>query len=69
MISMSAPSCGGTDCLCPKTSCPNHGNCRNCVIKHHTTDSLPYCLFPDNGGDKSNRHHYNVLKERFEGQG
>lgn len=55
------------DCLCPKQTCPNHGNCRACVIKRRTTDSLPYCLFPDNGGDKSNRHHYEVLKQRFEG--
>ena len=33
------------------------------------TDSLPYCLFPDNGGDKSNENHYRVLKRRFEGEG
>ncbi len=52
---------------CPKTSCPNHGNCAACVRKHALTDSLPYCLFPDNGGDKSLRHVYAVLKERFEG--
>lgn len=32
-----------------------------------TTDSLPCCLFPDNGGGESNRHHYEVLKEWFEG--
>ena len=32
------------------------------------TDSLPYCLFPDNGGDKSNENHYRVLKRRFEGE-
>ncbi|MEG2044415.1 MAG: DUF6485 family protein [Clostridia bacterium] len=53
-------------CSCPKVSCVNHGNCVNCVIKHRTTDSLPFCLFPDNGGDKSNRNHYEVLKKRFE---
>jgi hypothetical protein len=29
---------------------------------------LPYCLFPDNGGDKSNRNHYEVLKKRFESE-
>lgn len=28
-------------------------------------NSLPFCLFPDNGGDKSNRNHYVVLKKRF----
>lgn len=54
------------ECMCPKVTCPNHGKCCDCVIKHRTTDSLPYCLFPDNGGDKSNRNHYEVLKKRFE---
>ena len=54
------------ECACPKTSCPNHGRCCDCVIKHKVTDSLPYCLFPDNGGDKSNLNHYRVLKKRFE---
>ena len=55
------------ECMCPKTTCTNYGKCCDCVIKHRTTDSLPYCLFPDNGGDKSNRNHYEVLKKRFEG--
>ena len=54
------------ECVCPKVACPNHGQCCACVIKHRTTDSLPYCLFPNNGGDKSNRNHYEVLKKRFE---
>lgn len=54
------------ECACPKTTCPNHGRCCACVIKHRETDSLPYCLFPDNGGDKSNRNHYLVLRKRFE---
>lgn len=54
------------ECICPKTICPNHGKCCACVIKHRGTDSLPYCLFPDNGGDKSNENHYRVLKKRFE---
>ncbi len=53
-------------CSCPKTVCPNHGNCAACVVKHKKTDSLPYCLFPDNGGDKSNANYYTVLKARFE---
>ena len=48
------------ECICPKLSCKNHGKCE--------TDSLPYCLFPDNGGDKSNENHYRVLKRRFEGE-
>lgn len=55
-------------CACPKTTCPNHGNCRACVAKHRDTDSLPYCLFPDKGGDKSLRNCYQVLKRRFESE-
>lgn len=54
------------ECTCPNTACVNHGRCCACVIKHRTSDILPYCLFPDNGGDKSNKNHYNVLKKRFE---
>ena len=54
------------ECICPKQTCPNHGKCDACVIKHRATDSLPFCLFPDNGGDKSNRNYYEVLKKRFE---
>lgn len=38
---------------CPKKSCKNHGNCAACIKKHKNTDSLPYCLFPNNNGDKS----------------
>lgn len=56
------------ECSCPKFNCVNHGVCYKCVIKHRTTDSLPYCPFPDNGGDKSNRNHYKVLKKRFENE-
>lgn len=56
------------ECMCPKVSCPNHGTCCDCVKKHRETDSLPYCLFPDNGGDKSNENHYRVLKKRFESE-
>lgn len=54
------------ECSCPKTACINHGKCCQCVIKHRTTDSLPFCLFPNNDGDKSNYNHYLKLKERFE---
>lgn len=54
------------DCPCPKTTCPNHKNCVNCVIKHKVTDSLPFCLFPDNDGDKSLKNFYKKLKEKFE---
>ncbi len=55
-------------CPCPKTVCPNHGNCAACVKKHRESDSLPFCLFPSPNGDKSNAHYYEVLKERFEGK-
>lgn len=54
------------NCLFPKNTCPNHGKCCAYVTKHRETDSLPYCLFPNNGGDQSNYHHYEVLKQRFE---
>ena len=54
------------ECACPKTSCPNHKKCCLCVMKHRETDSLPYCLFPDNDGDKSLVNFYRKLKERFE---
>ncbi|MDY4192188.1 MAG: DUF6485 family protein [Oscillospiraceae bacterium] len=53
-------------CICPKKACPNHGKCRECVAKHRDTDSIPFCLFPENGGDKSNRSYYDALKRRFE---
>ncbi len=55
------------DCACPKTTCPNHGICCQCVVKHRNTDSLPFCLFLNNEGDKSVTHYYKKLKERFEG--
>jgi len=53
-------------CACPNTSCPNYGKCCECVIKHRNTDSLPYCLFIDNDGDKSVYNYYKKLKARFE---
>ena len=54
------------ECACPKTDCPNHGKCCGCIVKHRDTDSLPFCLFLDNGGDKSVKNYYGVLKKRFE---
>jgi len=50
------------ECLCPKTNCPNHQKCCVCVMKHRETDSLPFCLFPNNGGDKSLKH-YNERRQ------
>lgn len=58
--------CKSNECSCPKTTCPNHGSCCQCVIKHKNTDSLPFCLFLDNEGDKSLKNYYKKLKERFE---
>ncbi|MEG0457244.1 MAG: hypothetical protein RR549_03850 [Oscillospiraceae bacterium] len=54
------------ECACPKKSCKNHGKCCDCVIKHKSTDSLPFCLFLDNDGDKSIKNYYSKLKKRFE---
>jgi len=54
------------ECPCPKTACANHGKCCACVVNHKNTDSLPFCLFLDNGGDKSLRNFYMKLKERFD---
>jgi hypothetical protein len=35
------------------------------VIKHRETDSLPFCLFLDNDGDKSVENYFRKLQERF----
>jgi len=56
---------GGSGCACPKT-CPRHGDCRACVKNHRETDSMPYCLFKNNDGNKSLENFYKKLKERFE---
>lgn len=54
------------ECPCPKKTCVNNGKCCACIIKHKVTDSLPYCLFMDNGGDKSVENYYKFLQQRFE---
>jgi len=55
------------ECACPKKDvCPRHANCRECVKNHRETDSLPFCLFPDNDGDKSVGNYYRKLKEKYE---
>jgi hypothetical protein len=54
------------DCACPKTECPRHGDCSACVKNHRESDSLPFCMFMDNDGDKSLKSYYLKLKERFE---
>ena len=54
------------ECACPKTTCENHKKCCACVIKHRETDSVPFCLFLDNDGDKSMKNLFCKLKKRFE---
>jgi hypothetical protein len=54
------------NCPCPKTTCTNHKKCCACIIKHKETDSLPFCLFEDNDGDKSLYNFYIKLKEKYE---
>ena len=53
-------------CDCPKKNCPNNGICCKCILKHKNTESLPYCLFLDNEGDKSIKNYYIKLKQKFE---
>ncbi|MCL2035069.1 MAG: hypothetical protein FWG94_10125 [Oscillospiraceae bacterium] len=59
--------CINKECPCPKTECPRQKQCCLCVINHKNTDSMPFCLFPDNGGDKGLENFYRKLKKRFEG--
>ena len=55
-----------TECACPKKDCENNAKCSVCVIKHRESDSIPFCLFPDNDGDKSMANLYRKLKARFD---
>jgi hypothetical protein len=66
MNKATCPSESVKECACPKSSCENNKRCCACVIKHRETDSLPYCLFLDNAGDKSVANYYQKLKQRFE---
>jgi len=56
----------GNECACPKTECPRNGSCRECVKNHRESDSMPFCLFMNNDGNKSLENFYRKLKERFE---
>jgi len=60
------PCSNKNECPCPKTACKNYKKCCDCIINHRETDSLPFCMFPDNGGDKSVENYYRKLKIRFE---
>ncbi|MDR1998096.1 MAG: DUF6485 family protein [Candidatus Margulisbacteria bacterium] len=53
------------DCACPNTDCADHGECSACVAKHRAADSLTYCFFPNNDGDKSLENFYHHLEKRF----
>jgi len=55
-------------CACPRKECENNGRCCACVVKHRETDSVPFCMFVDNDGDKSMKCLYFKLKDRFEGE-
>jgi len=54
------------NCTCPKKECPRNGICSACVKNHRESDSLPFCIFPNNDGNKSVENYYRKLKERFE---
>jgi glyoxylase-like metal-dependent hydrolase (beta-lactamase superfamily II) len=34
------------ECACPRTECPRHRKCCECVRSHKERDSLPFCLRP-----------------------
>jgi len=53
------------ECACPKIECPNYGKCCSCVKKHRDTESLPFCLFVDNDGDKSIHNYFLKLKKKW----
>jgi hypothetical protein len=37
--------CNEENCTCPKTDCPRHGKCCECVMNHRRPDTLlVYCL-------------------------
>jgi hypothetical protein len=52
-------------CDCPN-NCERHGKCYECILNHKSTDSLPFCLFPENGGSKKLSNFYKFLKKRFD---
>ena len=53
------------ECNCPKKECPRIGICCECVKNHRESDSMPFCLFVDNDGDKTLENYYRKLKVRF----
>lgn len=52
------------DCNCPKTTCPRHGNCVDCVKHHNKMESLMYCSFPQ--AERGYEVFYKHLKAKFE---
>ena len=60
-------NCGNKyECICPRKECENIGVCCACIFKHRESDTLPFCMFADNDGDKSLFGFYKSLKKRFE---
>ena len=44
-IPMSQISVLNSNCNCPKTDCPRHGNCMECVEFHKANSKkIPFCL-------------------------
>ena len=36
--------CNEANCTCPKTTCPRHGTCCECIMNHRGNGSLVYCM-------------------------
>ena len=32
------------NCTCPKTTCPRHGKCCECIMNHREHGSLVFCM-------------------------
>lgn len=41
---MENKNCNEENCTCPKTTCPRHGKCCECIMAHREKDSLVYCM-------------------------
>lgn len=36
--------CNEANCTCPKTTCPRHGTCCECIMNHRGNGSLVFCM-------------------------
>lgn len=41
---MEKERCNEENCTCPKTTCPRHGKCCECIMNHRGNDSLVFCM-------------------------